>query len=259
MPASPKFDLRTLPPDAAWPRSAWARELWRRTCHLFWLKLLGVTGFLCLFFIAYFQLLRHPARPVLEMPLTALDHAISLQPSMFAAYVSLWVYMGIAPGLLPSLRQLVVYALWGAAVCIAGLLCFYVLPTAVPRPEEVLDLAQHPGLALLAGVDAAGNACPSMHVTAALYTSIWIDRQLRAMAAPLRLRAVSVAWMLLIVYSTLAIKQHVVYDVIGGALLALLFAWPSQRWFPGAAAAPVPNAGLVGGLVGSPKSSGGAR
>jgi len=42
----------------------------------------------------------------------------------------------------------------------------------------------------------------------------------------------------LIVYSTLAIKQHVVYDVIGGIGLAGLFAVPSLRWFPRSATWP---------------------
>lgn len=231
MPPSPKPDLARPPPGAAHRRGGWASELRYRLGHLLWLKLLGVTVFVWLFFIGYFQLLRHPARPPLEMPLTVLDQAIGLQPSMFAAYVSLWVYVGVAPGLLRNLRQLFAYTLWAAALCVAGLLCFYFVPTAVPRPHMTIDLAQHPGFALLAGVDAAGNACPSMHVAAALYTAIWVDWLLRDMAVPVAARALNLAWMLLIVYSTLAIKQHVVFDVIGGALLALLFAWPALRWF----------------------------
>lgn len=231
MPPSPKPDLARQPPDAAHRRASWAPELRYRLGRLLWLKVPGVTVIVWLFFIGYFHLLRHPARPPLEMPITAIDQAIVLQPSMFAAYVSLWVYVGVAPGLLPNLRQLLVYTFWAAALGIAGLLCFYFVPTAVPRTDMVIDPAQHPGFALLAGVDAAGNACPSMHVAFALYTAIWVERLLRDMAVPVAVRALNLGWMLLIVYSTLAIKQHVVFDVIGGALLALLIAWPALRWF----------------------------
>jgi membrane-associated phospholipid phosphatase len=208
-------------------------------------KTAGITAFLWLFFVAYFHLLRHPARPVFEMPLTALDHAIGVQPAMLGAYVSLWLYVGIAPGLLLSLRELVVYGLWAAAMCLAGLLGFYLVPTAVPRLDLAIDLAQHPGFALLQGVDAAGNACPSLHVAGALFSAIWAHRLLRDMGAPPLLRAINALWLVLIVYSTLAIKQHVVLDVIGGIGLALPFAWASLRWFPRSATWPAGR--LAGG------------
>jgi membrane-associated phospholipid phosphatase len=203
-----------------------------------WLKPPGISAFMWLFFIGYFYLLRHPARPVLVMPLTAVDHAISLQPSLLGAYVSLWLYIGIAPGLLLSVRELIAYGLWASAMCITGLLCFYLVPTAVPRPDLIVDLAQHPTFAMLQGVDAAGNACPSMHVAGALFSAIWIHRLLRDMGAPALMRLLNAAWLLLIVYSTLAIKQHVVFDVIGGAALGAAWAWPSLRWFPHNAAGP---------------------
>jgi len=195
------------------------------------LKGLGITAFLWLFFVAYFHLLRHPARTVFEMPLTALDRAIDVQPAMLGAYVSLWLYVGIAPGLLLSVRELVTYGLWAAAMCLTGLLCFYLVPTAVPRLDLAIDLAQHPGFALLQGVDAAGNACPSLHVAGALFSAIWIHRLLRDMGAPAITRTINALWLVLIVYSTLAVKQHVVLDVIGGVALALLFGWASLRWF----------------------------
>ena len=199
----------------------------------FWLKLFGISGFMWLFFIGYFQVLRHPVRPVTDMPLTLLDQWVNFEPLALVAYVSLWVYVGIPAGLLPSVRQLVAYGLWAGALCITGLVCFYAFPTAVPRPLLPVDVALHPGFALLQGMDAAGNACPSLHVATALFSACWIDRLLRQFAAPWPPRAVNALWVLLIIYSTMAIKQHVALDVAGGTLLALLFVWPSMRWFPG--------------------------
>ncbi|MBU6257979.1 MAG: phosphatase PAP2 family protein [Burkholderiales bacterium] len=180
-----------------------------------------------LFFIAYFYLLRHPSRPVFRMPLTALDRALPFQPSAFAAYVSLWFYVGIAPGLMPTLRELLRYLGWIAALCLAGLACFYFFPTAVPPYD--FDAAHGSAIAMLKGVDAAGNACPSLHVATALFSAIWIRRLLGTVGVPAPLHWLNWGWFVAIAYSTLAIKQHVVYDVAGGTLLALLFAWPALR------------------------------
>lgn len=231
------MDPHTMPgaTPAATPTSeAWHQELLRRMRQRFWLKFIGISAFMWLFFIGYFQVLRYPVRPVTEMPLTLLDPWVSFQPAALPIYVSLWLYVGIPAGLMPTVRQLVAYGLWIGALCLAGLLCFYVFPTAVPRPPLPVDLALHPGFALLQGVDAAGNACPSLHVATALFSAFWIERLLRQLKTPWPLRALNAVWLLLIVYSTLAIKQHVVLDVAGGTLLALLFVWPSMRWFPAA-------------------------
>lgn len=204
----------------------------RRVRHRFVLKTLGITGFMWLFFVAYFHLLRHPAQEVIVMPLTALDHGVGFEPAALAAYVSLWVYVGIPAGLMRSLHHLVVYGLWIGALCLTGLACFYFVPTAVPAMALPVDVAQHPGFALLQGVDASGNACPSLHVATAVFSALWIGHQLRGMAAPRWARLLNGAWAVLIVWSTLATKQHVALDVAAGTLLALLFAVPSMRWFP---------------------------
>ena len=57
-----------------------------------------------IFFLGYFHTLRHPVYPVFQMPLTALDHLIPFQPHAMLAYVSLWLYVGTAPGLMLTLK-----------------------------------------------------------------------------------------------------------------------------------------------------------
>ena len=136
--------------------------------HHFWLKAIGISAFMSLFFVGYFQVLQHPRGPVFEMPLTALDRAIDFQPSWLAAYLTLWVYVGIPPGFFVQLRGLVLYGAWIGAMCITSLAIFYLWPTAVPPPDYGVDLAQHPVFSILQGVDAAGNACPSLHVATAV-------------------------------------------------------------------------------------------
>ncbi len=202
--------------------SVWWVEGGRRLRTHFFLKTLGICAFMTVFFSAYFYLLRHPAGAVTVMPLTALDHAIPFTPAALLAYVSLWVYVGIPAGMAESLRDAVRYGLWAGVLCLVGLLCFYVYPTAVPAAHLGTD-STFPGFALLQGVDASGNACPSLHVATAVFSAFFVDHQLRGLNAPAVMRAASAAWMLLIVWSTLAVKQHVVLDVVFGLLLGCVF------------------------------------
>jgi len=88
----------------------------------------------------------------------------------------------------------------------------------------IIDLPQ--------AVDAAGNACPSLHVAAATFTVVRVAELLQRAAAPAWLHLINAAWFVAIVYSTLAIKQHVALDAVAGALLGVAFALPSLRWRP---------------------------
>lgn len=225
---TPQRPVATLP--ASPPQRRWLGEIGRRIVRLFLLKLVGISAFMWAFFVAYFYLLRHPAYPVLEMPLTALDRLIPFEPVAMAPYLSLWFYVGIAPGLLWSFRALLVHGLWAAGLCIAGLACFYFWPTAVPA--AALGVTNHPALALLQGVDAAGNACPSLHVATAMFSAICLESLLRRLGVPTMLRVANAAWFIAIAYSTLAVKQHVLVDVLAGALLGAVFAAAALRWRP---------------------------
>lgn len=221
----------TQPAPAAVASSDWPAALWLRMHHLFWLKLLGTSAFMWIFFIGYFHVLRFPIALVTTMPQTALDTLIPFQPGWLAAYLTLWLYVGIAPGLLLGFRTLAVYGLWAAALAATGLACFYLWPTAVPMVAPI-DVALHPGFAMLQGVDAAGNACPSLHVATAMFTAIWIDRVFGETRSPPVFRVVNGLWFAAIAYSTVAIRQHVVLDVLAGALLGLAFAGLSLRYRP---------------------------
>jgi membrane-associated phospholipid phosphatase len=207
-------------------RADWLR-LWASLRACFWLKAIGTTSFMWLFFVGYFHLLRHPVQPALDMPLTSIDRWMAFRPWALWPYISLWVYVALPPGLLSNSRELIRYGWWIGGLCLAGLACFYLWPTAVPHLD--VATASQAGFDLLRGVDAAGNACPSLHVATATFSALWLDRLLRDLTLPRWLRAASALWFLLIVWSTLAIKQHVWWDVVAGVALALAFALPSLR------------------------------
>ncbi len=216
-------------------RSAWAAgrlqgsaELWRRARKNFLLTVAATSLLTGVFFIGYFYVQRYPAYAPTVMPLTALDVLIPFQPGALFAYISLWVYIGAGPGLQRTAAELGVYGLWMGALCVGGLGIFYFWPTQVP--PLTVDASRFWGFGVLHRVDRSSNACPSMHVAAAVFTFVRVDEVFRSTAAPVQFRLLNVAWCFVIAYSTLAIKQHVVLDVVAGALLGLAFALASLHW-----------------------------
>ncbi len=214
-PASP-----ALPADPA-GRSV-AAELLLRLRYLWWLKAGGISLFMGAFFAAYLHLLHHPLFPVVAMPLTWVDRVVGFQPWALVAYASLWIYVSLPPALAPDRARLFSYGWHMGGLCLAGVLFFVFWPTAVPPAD--LDWGLYPGYAFLKGIDAGGNACPSLHVASALYSAIWLNQDLRGMAAGRGWRHGNWLWCGLIVFSTLATKQHVMLDVVAGFALALTMA-----------------------------------
>jgi membrane-associated phospholipid phosphatase len=179
---------------------------------------LGITAF----FVAYFWVLHHPQSPLTTMPLTALDRALDFRPEALPLYLSLWLYVSLAPALLKSGRELSAYGLATLALSVVGLCIFILWPTTIPASD--IDWAKHPSVAFLKSVDVASNACPSLHVAFAVFTALWLERLLLEMRTGVGLRVLNLLWCLGILYSTIAIRQHVVLDVVAGALLGGLVA-----------------------------------
>lgn len=203
-----------FPPDASW-----RCQLPLRVATLWWVKMTSNILGLGVFFVSYFWVLHHPQFPVAVMPLTALDRWVAFEPAAMPLYASLWVYVSLPPALLKCRRELVSYGLATLALSVVGLAIFLAYPTTVPAFG--LDWAQHPSVAFLKAVDAGDNACPSLHVAFAVFSAVWLDRLLREMNVGVLARASNWAWCIGILYSTLATRQHVVLDVLAGALLGL--------------------------------------
>lgn len=211
MPATPSSSLPLV------------QRLWAHARPHFWFKTLGITGFTTLFFVAYIHLLKHPSSPVTTMPQLWLDNWIPFSPFALPVYLSLWVYLSIPPTLMTRRTEIVGFGWRIAIVCLAGLLAFWLWPNAVPPAH--IDWARYPGVGFLKGVDAAGNACPSLHVATAVFAAFWIHHQVPTLALGPRTRWGNALWCLAICYSTVATRQHVVVDVLAGALLGLGVAW----------------------------------
>jgi len=212
------------------PRSYWRSEIIYRLGAQWQLKFWGMPVFIGVFFAAYFLLLRYPVFEVTIMPVTALDDAIPFQPVSLIAYFSLWLYVSLAPALMKTKEELLLHGKVAAAIGMVGFAIFFFWPTAIPHAAGLRD-SDISTLSWLKQTDAAGNACPSLHVAFAVFSGLWLHRALIEMRVPMAMRWLNIAWCGVIAYSTLSTKQHVVVDVIGGALL-----------------------GWIGGIIGSTKA-----
>jgi hypothetical protein len=186
------------------------------------------TAAMTLFFVAYFTVMRHPLFPAVTMPLTALDRAIPFAPASLVLYASLWFYVSLAPALIVDASRLWHYLAAAAVLAGLGLAIFLFFPTLIPSPD--IDWTAHPAFGFLKGIDATGNACPSLHVAFAIFTGAWFQRLLGEMDAGPVARTFNWLWCAGIVYSTVAVRQHVVWDVVAGALLGAAVAALHLAW-----------------------------
>jgi hypothetical protein len=215
-------------PNNRSPKNGWLQQAVVRMRTRWPVKIFGTATVMTLFFMAYFLVLKHPIFPVTTMPAIFIDRLIPFQPATLPVYFSLWFYLSLAPALLLERREMISYVVATVAMSVIGLAIFLLWPTTIFRPEA--DWSAHPSFAFLMTKDAAGNACPSLHVAFAVFTAIWLERILRQIGAGLFLRAANWLWCGGIFYSTIATRQHVALDVIAGAGLGIIIAWLQLRW-----------------------------
>jgi membrane-associated phospholipid phosphatase len=199
------------------PAEGWLRDAGSRIMTRWVVKMIGTTAIMTAFFVAYFYLLNHARSPVTTVPAIFIDRMIAFRPGALPLYVSLWLYVPLAPSLLVRGRDMRAYVAAVLALSAVGFGIFILWPTTIPRPELNPELA--PSLAYLKAVDASGNAFPSLHVAFAVFTVLLFERLLREMRSGLFLRALNWVWCAGIVYSTIAIRQHVALDALAGMIL----------------------------------------
>lgn len=191
----------------------------RRLVTLWPWKAAGTTLGIALFFWLYFLVQQQPWRSAWVVPSLTFDRWVGVHGWALLPYASLWLQVSLAPALMPDATRLLTMARQAGVLAAGGLVVFWLLPTTMPADPVA---AQHePWLAFLRARDGGGNAFPSLHAAFAVFSAGHIGQALREIAAPRSLRVANIAWALLICWSALATRQHVVLDVLGGVLLAL--------------------------------------
>ena len=197
----------------------------QRILNRFWLKSIGIPSFVWIFFEIYFYLINNSFYPVKIIPLTFVDEIIPMQKWAWLPYLSLWLYVSIPPSILTQSRSLLYYGFWIIILCGSGI-CFYCFyPSALPpinRPisEQLLWIAK---------IDAEKNVFPSMHVATAVFSGFWLNRLIIDCNCKSFWKYLNVIWCGLIIFSTLATKQHVFWDALSGLFLGIVIAYLSLR------------------------------
>lgn len=179
---------------------------------------LGLAVGIC---VPYFTLQHLHAFPPHSVPEIPLDRWIAFEPGFVWAYLSIAVLVPLAPALATSREALVRYAKGLALLCASCFVIFALFPVDGPRPVHP---PQHGLYAWIVSVDRPSNSMPSLHAGLVVYSLLYALRVLRdGLQGPQR-RRVALAgalWAALILYATLATKQHWAVDLPAGAALAL--------------------------------------
>jgi membrane-associated phospholipid phosphatase len=189
--------------------------------------LLGLSVGIC---VPYFSLQRLDLFAPRMPPVTALDQWVAFDPGWLWTYLSVGVLVPLAPLLATSRDELARYARGLALLCLTCFAAFLVFPVEGPRPAIAPD---HGAYQLLVAYDRSVNSFPSLHAGLAAYSLLFASRVLRGdLPRPPRvaLGAAGAVWVALILYSTLATRQHWAVDLPAGVMLAVAahaLAWRS--------------------------------
>lgn len=200
-------------------------SLFGRLKSMWPLKLFLTVALDAVFWAFYLYLSRHPFFPVHGLPSLRLDLWAGFRPRPWTViYESIYILVAAVPWLITArdeLRRYVTGFLWLSAVSFA---VFAAFPVASPRPA---DLGDNPLLILITQFDGPLNAFPSLHAGSLVYTLCLARRLFGGRWHPVVPIGLLV-WGGLILFGTLATKQHYVLDLVAGGVLGLAadrFAW----------------------------------
>jgi membrane-associated phospholipid phosphatase len=198
------------------------------------LKLLLTVVLSLFFWTGYSFLGRHVFFPLRIPPLIWIDTAIPFQPEPWGwVYLSQFLFTGALPWLITEKDGLRRYVIGLVFMCVSSFLIFLFFPVAAPRPAQFSATG---AMAWITGYDGIFNAFPSLHAGFLVYTSALGWRMFRRQL-PRMVIAGAVFWGVLILYSTLATRQHYALDLVAGGLIGCVADWLAWRSSSGVNAA----------------------
>jgi len=166
-----------------------------------------------------------PVMPVRVLPLTRIDRAIGFHPYQWVwVYQSEYLLVNAIPWLATRREELLRYTRGFALLSLTSFVVFFLFPIASPKPV----VSQPTGMYwLLQCYDVPYNSLPSLHAGMIVYTLAFGNRVVGREVSS-RVKWFVVIWAVLILYATLATKEHFLVDIVAGALLGLVvdgWAW----------------------------------
>jgi membrane-associated phospholipid phosphatase len=188
--------------------------------------------------IPYFGIQRALGAPSWTPAATPIDDWVAFDPGWVFAYQSIALLVPIVPLLVVHREELIRYARGLALLCLPCFLIFWLFPVAGP--------VDHAAYGWLAGVDSPANSLPSLHAGLTVYSFCFawslLRHELNRRSRVLFLAGAGL-WTSLILYATLATKQHWLLDLPPGVFLG----WLANRltWRLQPAAVPAEEASLA--------------
>ncbi|PIR94127.1 hypothetical protein COT97_03080 [Candidatus Falkowbacteria bacterium CG10_big_fil_rev_8_21_14_0_10_39_11] len=166
-----------------------------------------------------------------QLSLTPIDNFIPFIPETIFVYVAIFILILIMPFLITDGIVFRRTILAGFLLLIFNIMIFVFFPTEYSaRPDVAVTMGQDHWLYFaykaLHEADTESNCFPSMHVSIVTYITL-ITYKVKP-----RLFKVLCVFAFFIILSTLTTKQHYLWDVLGGVLLAVSIFAISLRDFP---------------------------
>ena len=179
-----------------------------------------------LFCVPYLLIGHHPLMPVHMLPLSWVDRVIGFHPQQWVwIYQSNYLLFNVVPWLTEQREHLRRYVIGFATLSLISFTIYIVYPIQAPKPQVPNPTGMY---WLLLQYDAPLNSLPSLHAGFLIYTLAY-GRRILADRIPAGLRSLCVLWGGLILYGTLATKEHYFVDIVSGAALALFVHWIAWR------------------------------
>jgi membrane-associated phospholipid phosphatase len=179
-------------------------------------------------YLPYLFLQRHHFFPATNMPSSFFDRIIPFSDQAVWLYLSIYLLMPVGPFLMNSRKQIFHYAIGIVLISLLANAIFLFWPTSCPRP-----VVQGTNVAYqtLISIDNSFHAFPSLHAAFAVYSALCGGLVLRELGSRNFWRISLWFWVCLILYATLATKQHVSADIIAGSALGFgIYACVFKEW-----------------------------
>jgi membrane-associated phospholipid phosphatase len=179
-------------------------------------------------YVPYLFLQHHHFFPATNMSASFFDRMIPFSDQTVWLYLSIYLLMPVGPFLMNSRKQIFRYAIGIVLISLLANAIFLFWPTLCPRP---IVQGTNTTYQALTTIDNSFHAFPSLHAAFAIYSALSGGLVLREIGSHSFWRISLWLWAVLILYATLATKQHVVADIIAGSALGLvIYACVFKEW-----------------------------
>lgn len=198
------------------------------------LKLLVTVALNGFYWIGYATLGHYAFFPLRAVPLTTVDRLVPFDPDPWGwIYFSQFLFTAGLPWMLTDRLDIRRYSFGLVAMSLISFAIFFLFPTASPRP---LDVGTSIPMRAIAKLDGPLNAFPSLHAAFIVYMGM-LGWRMFGRSAPKLTIGVTLIWGGVILYSTLATKQHYVLDLLAGGAIGAIADWLAWRKSPASTAA----------------------